>query len=180
MADTTVTINKFDVSKFTNNAKVIESDDYDFTWVVTGEGTFDKMMECVSKHLIALRKSNAIRAEDYATFYCDVMKATMNAALQADSQAADAALKRRQVQGFNEKYKTDMLKIMLDAWTVGFSASEDAFYSEETAAKAIPTPITSDEINDMWNKYMKGEFDEPISLTRAETLEEETTETSES
>lgn len=169
MADTTDGTT-FDVSKFTENSKIIESDDYDFTWVVTGDGTFDKMMETVAKHLIALRKSNAIRAEDYATLYADLLKATMSAALQADSQAADAALKKRQVQGFNEKYKTDMLKIMLDAWTVGFSASEETFVDEETAAKAVPTPITSTEINNMWEQYMKGDFDEPISLTREETL----------
>jgi hypothetical protein len=160
----------FEVENFTKNTTIVSDPDYEGSFKVTGEGTFDKMMEVVHKHLTALLKSNCIRREDFATLYCALFKETLGAALQADSQAADAAMKRRQVQGFNEKYKTDMLQIMLNAWTVGFSASEETFVTEETAKADIPTPIQASEINSMWEKYMKGDFDEGISLTREETL----------
>lgn len=161
---------QFDVDTFTKNTTIVSDPNYEGTFMVTGDGTFDKMMEVVHKHLTALLKSNCIRSEDFATLYCALFKETLGAALQADSQAADAAVKRRQVQGFNEKYKTDMLQIMLNAWTVGFSASEETFVTEETAKADIPTPIQASEINEVWKNYMKGDFDEGVSLTKAETL----------
>lgn len=160
----------FEVENFTKNTTIVSDPDYEGSFKVTGSGTFDKMMEVVHKHLTALLKSNCIRREDFATLYCALFKETLGAALQADSQAADAALKRRQVQGFNEKYKENMLQIMLNAWTVGFSASEETFVNEDSATASIPVPITASEINTMWNTYMKTDFDEGVSLTKAETL----------
>lgn len=74
--------------------------------------------------------------------------------VQAASETAKEKLYYRQIEGFNENFKEKMLKIMLDAWTVGFSASSETFYSSEKAAKSIPLPMTASEINDVWASFV--------------------------
>lgn len=162
----------FDIATFTKDAKIVENTDINDnkTYSVTGEGNFDKMMETARKHLDALYMSNCIRKEDYAALYADMFKTNAQIVLLAEEKGYDNAVKKRQIQGFNETFKKDILKILIDGWTVGFSASEEAFFQEGDADKAIPHPLTYDSITSLYNDYIAKEFDEPISYTREETL----------
>lgn len=161
----------FDIDTFTKNARIEENGDIgdDRTFKVVGEGNFDKLMETARKHLDALYMSNAIRKEDYATIYTELFKTGLQIVLLAEEKGYDNALKKRQIQGFNEAFKKDILKIMVDGWTVGFSASEETFYDEDSVEKIIPNPLKGPTINSLWENIEK-EVDEPISYTREETL----------
>lgn len=167
----------FDVDQFTRDTAIVVDNDFVDSdgekrtlYKVTGNGTFDKMMETVHKHLTALLMSNGIRKEDYAKLYSELLKDTMQVAVVAEEKANNNALVKRQIQGYNEAYKKDMFKIMCDSWAVGFSASEEAFYDETVASKAIPTPLTSTEISNIYNKFIAPEFDEGISYTPDQTM----------
>ena len=166
----------FDVNTFTKNTSIekdtefVDEDGNMPFYKVTGEAAFDKMMEMVHKHLTALLMSNCIRREDFAKLYCSLLADTMQIAVVAEEKATNNALTKRQLQGFNETFKTNMFKIMCDSWAVGFSASEDAFYDETVASKALPTPLTGPEITTIYNTYIKPEFDEAVSYTKEQTM----------
>lgn len=166
MADTSS--DNFDVDAFTKNTQIIPNPDVAKTYRVIGDGTFDKMMETCIKHLDAMFLSNRIRQEDYATIYADLYKTNLEVAIIAGEKAANKALIRRQIQGYNESYKKDILKIMTDAWTVGFSSSEDAFI-DESSGMAIPDVMRTDPINKVF-KSCQDDLDEAIAYTREETL----------
>lgn len=161
----------FDITSYTSNARIEENTDINDnrSYKVVGDGNFDKLMETARKHLDALYLSNAIRKEDYAALYTDLFKTGLQIVLLAEEKGYDNALKKRQIQGFNESFKKDILKIMVDGWTVGFSASEETFYEEDDVDKIIPNPLKGPKINELYENIEK-EFDEPISYTREETL----------
>ena len=176
----------FDITSFTNNATIVASSDIDDqrTFEVKGDGNFDKLMETVRKHLDALLLSRCITKEEYASLYVDMMKTNLQIVLLAEEKGWDNAVKKRQIQGFNESFKKDMLKIMIDGWTVGFSASEEAFFLDGDSDKAIPYPLTYDAITNLYkdficsipskdsagnNVYDKSEFDDPIRMSKEET-----------
>lgn len=161
---------KFDVDEFTSNTQIIPNPDIANTYRVTGDGSFDKMMETCLKHLDALFMSNRIRQEDYATIFSELYKTNLEVAVIAGEKAANKALIKRQIQGYNESYKKDILKIMADSWSIGFSSSEDAFI-DESSGMVIPDVMRSVEINAVYQSC-KDDLDEGIAYTRAETLGE--------
>lgn len=186
MANTTTTTSTFDVGMMTKNAKVVESSTItdNRTYEVVGDGNFDILMETCRKHLDSLLLSKCITKEEYASLYVDMMKTNLQIVLLAEEKGWDNAVKKRQIQGFNESFKKDMLKIMIDGWTVGFSASEEAFFLDGDDEKAIPYPLTYDAISNLYkdficsipskdsagnNVYAKSEFDDPIRMSKEET-----------
>lgn len=154
----------FKIDEFTHNVKIVDqstpTDPKHF--VVTGDGVFDKLMMTAEKHLSAQFVSNRFRKEDYGQLYIKLYETTLQAALAAETEASKAKLYKRQIQGYGEQFKQQILKIMLDAWGVGFSVAQDAMYDENIAAKAIPNPMTATAINDLYEKYVRKEYDEPI------------------
>lgn len=170
--DATTTTSTFDIGNFTKNAKIVQSTDIEDqrTWEVKGDGNFDKLMEVTRKHLDSLLKSRCITKEEYPALYVDMMKTNLQIVLLAEEKGYDNALKKRQIQGYNESFKKDILKILIDGWTVGFSASEETFYDAKDSEKIIPDPLKSNKINDLYNNYIINEYDEGISYTKSDTV----------
>ena len=73
---------------------------------------------------------------------------------QKESESNKAALYRRQIEGFDEDYKQKILKIMMDSWSVGFSVAKDSF-----EASGIPATMQKVAIDDLYNGYIKSDFD---------------------
>lgn len=73
---------------------------------------------------------------------------------QVDSEDAKKDLYRRQIEGFDEDYKQKILKIMMDSWAVGFSVSKDSFQ-----ASGIPATMQKTTIDDLYNTYIRTDFD---------------------
>ena len=73
---------------------------------------------------------------------------------QIDSEDAKKDLYRRQIEGFDEDYKQKILKIMMDSWAVGFSVSKDSFQ-----ASGIPATMQKTTIDDLYNSYIRTDFD---------------------
>ena len=73
---------------------------------------------------------------------------------QGDSEEAKRDLYRRQIEGFDEDYKQKILKIMMDSWAVGFSVSKDSFQ-----ASGIPATMQKTTIDDLYNSYIRTDFD---------------------
>ena len=73
---------------------------------------------------------------------------------QITSETNKAALYRRQIEGFDEDYKQKILKIMMDSWSVGFSVAKDSF-----EASGIPATMQKVAIDDLYNGYIKSDFD---------------------
>jgi hypothetical protein len=82
---------------------------------------------------------------------------------QTKSEIGKEKLYYRQIEGFDENFKEKMLKIQLDAWTVGFSASSDTFYASDNAEKTIPKPMTASEINNVWNTFVYNSSNPSVS-----------------
>lgn len=169
MADIGIEVNPIilDIKEFTDNVKINED-----TNTVTGTGIFDVLMDTATKHLKAQYNANGIRQEDYANYYIDIYKTTLQAALdawlrskvyaaqlkllekQTDTEDAKKDLYRRQIEGFDENYKEKILKIMLDAWGIGFSVAKDSF-----DAQGIPAPMQKLSIDDVFNKFIIPDLD---------------------
>lgn len=73
---------------------------------------------------------------------------------QINSEDAKKDLYRRQIEGFDEDYKQKILKIMMDSWAVGFSVSKDSFQ-----ANGIPATMQKTTIDDLYNSYIRTDFD---------------------
>ena len=73
---------------------------------------------------------------------------------QINSEDAKRDLYRRQIEGFDEDYKQKILKIMMDSWAVGFSVSKDSFQ-----ASGIPATMQKTTIDDLYNSYIRTDFD---------------------
>lgn len=163
-----------DIKEFTDN---VQRDDVEY--VVSGDGIFDTLMETATQHLKAQFEGNRFREEDYATAYVQIYQATLQAALQIwlqkgvadaelkikekqlellakqmESETNKAALYRRQIEGFDEDYKQKILKIMMDAWSVGFSVAKDSF-----EASGVPATMQKTAIDDLYNDYIRKDFD---------------------
>lgn len=155
------------IEEFTDNVK---RDDIEY--IVSGDGIFDTLMETATQHLKAQFEGNRFREEDYATAYVQIYQATLQAALQIwlqkgvaekqlellakqiESETSKAALYRRQIESFDEDYKQKILKIMMDSWAVGFSVAKDSFEAE-----GIPATMQKTAIDDLYNDFIKGDFD---------------------
>lgn len=155
------------IEEFTDN---VARDDIEH--IVTGDGIFDTLMETATQHLKAQFEGNRFREEDYATAYVQIYQATLQAALQIwlqkgvaekqlellakqiESETNKAALYRRQIEGFDEDYKQKILKIMMDSWSVGFSVAKDSF-----EASGVPATMQKAAIDDLYNDYIKKDFD---------------------
>lgn len=184
MADIIVPI---DIKEFTDN---VQRDDVEY--VVSGDGIFDTLMETATQHLKAQFEGNRFREEDYATAYVQIYQATLQAALQIwlqkgvadaelkikekqlellakqmESETNKAALYRRQIEGFDEDYKQKILKIMMDSWSVGFSVAKDSF-----EANGIPATMQKTAIDDLYNDYIKTDFDDYKYKRDSEMLED--------
>lgn len=156
-----------DIKEFTDN---VQRDDVEY--IVSGDGIFDTLMETATQHLKAQFEGNRFREEDYATAYVQIYQATLQAALQIwlqkgvaekqlellakqiESETNKAALYRRQIEGFDEDYKQKILKIMMDAWSVGFSVAKDSF-----EASGVPATMQKAAIDDLYNDYIRKDFD---------------------
>lgn len=158
----------FNIDTFTHNVTIKDNstDINPKNFVVTGDGVFDKLMMTAEKHLSAQFLSNRFRKEDYGQLYMKVYEITLQAALAAETEASKAKLYKRQIQGYGEQFKQNMLKIMLDAWGVGFSVAQDTLFDANIANKSIPNPMTAPVINELYEKYCRNEYDEPISTTK--------------
>lgn len=156
-----------DITQFTRN---VEKHDDDHT--VTGDGIFDVLMNTATKHLQVQFDAGRIKEENYADMYVQIYQTTLQAALQAwlqkgvaeaqlellaaqvDAEKAKKALYRRQIEGFDENYKKDILKIMMDSWAVGFSVAKDSF-----EAAGIPSTMQKVSIDDVFNKFILPDLD---------------------
>lgn len=87
---------------------------------------------------------------------------------QKGTEENKAALYRRQIEGFDESYKEKILKIMLDAWGIGFSVGGDSFSAEN-----IPVPMTSTAINGVFETYVQKDLDSYKYSRVDDTVEEE-------
>jgi hypothetical protein len=73
---------------------------------------------------------------------------------QVEAETAKAALHRRQIEAFDEDYKHKLLKVLMDAWSVGFSVAKDSF-----EATGIPATMQKVTIDDLYNTYIKQDLD---------------------
>lgn len=73
---------------------------------------------------------------------------------QAQGEEAKKWLYKRQIEGFDEEYKYKILKVLMDSWAVGFSVAKDSFQ-----ASGIPAPMQKVTIDDLYNTYVKADFD---------------------
>ena len=156
-----------DIKEFTNNVEIDTN-----SYTVSGDGLFDILMMTATKHLAAQYKANRIRQEDYANAYIDIYKTTMQAALdvwlkgkiynaqlallekQTEAEDAKKDLYRRQIEGFDEEYKYKILKVLMDAWAVGFSVAKDSF-----EATGIPAPMQKTTIDNLYNNFIVKDLD---------------------
>ena len=170
-SSTTVTVTPvhvdIDITEFTKN---VSREQIEHT--VSGEGIFDVLMNTATQHLLAQYEGNRIKAENYADAYVQLYQATLQAAVQIwlqkgiaekqlellnkqmESEDAKKDLYRRQIEGFDEDYKHKILKVMMDSWAVGFSVAKDSFQ-----ASGIPAPMQKVTIDDLYNDYIKTDFD---------------------
>lgn len=74
---------------------------------------------------------------------------------QVETENAKKDLHRRQIEGFDEDYKYKILKILMDAWGIGFSVAKDSF-----EAQGIPAPMQKTTIDDLYNKFIVKDFDD--------------------
>ena len=156
------------ITEFTANVKKVEDDN----GAVTGTGIFDVLMNTATKHLQVQFDSGKISGELYASAYIQVYQVTLQTAKdiwlqkgiseaqlallskQINSEEAKRDLYRRQIEGFDEDYKQKILKIMMDSWAVGFSVSKDSFQ-----ASGIPATMQKTTIDDLYNSYIRTDFD---------------------
>ena len=156
------------ITEFTANVKKVEDDN----GAITGTGIFDVLMNTATKHLQVQFDSGKINGELYANAYIQVYQVTLQTAKdiwlqkgiseaqlallskQINSEEAKRDLYRRQIEGFDEDYKQKILKIMMDSWAVGFSVSKDSFQ-----ASGIPATMQKTTIDDLYNSYIRTDFD---------------------
>ena len=156
------------ITEFTANVKKVEDDN----GAITGTGIFDVLMNTATKHLQVQFDSGKINGELYANAYIQVYQVTLQTAKdiwlqkgiseaqlallskQINSEDAKRDLYRRQIEGFDEDYKQKILKIMMDSWAVGFSVSKDSFQ-----ASGIPATMQKTTIDDLYNSYIRTDFD---------------------
>ncbi len=172
-------LTKIDITEFTANVKKVEDDN----GAITGTGIFDVLMNTATKHLQVQFDSGKISGELYASAYIQVYQVTLQTAKdiwlqkgiseaqlallskQINSEDAKRDLYRRQIEGFDEDYKQKILKIMMDSWAVGFSVSKDSFQ-----ASGIPATMQKTTIDDLYNSYIRTDFDNYTYVRTEKTI----------
>ena len=167
------------ITEFTANVKKVEDDN----GAITGTGIFDVLMNTATKHLQVQFDSGKINGELYANAYIQVYQVTLQTAKdiwlqkgiseaqlallskQINSEDAKRDLYRRQIEGFDEDYKQKILKIMMDSWAVGFSVSKDSFQ-----ASGIPATMQKTTIDDLYNSYIRTDFDNYTYVRTEKTI----------
>ena len=167
------------ITEFTANVKKVEDDN----GAITGTGIFDVLMNTATKHLQVQFDSGKINGELYANAYIQVYQVTLQTAKdiwlqkgiseaqlallskQINSEEAKRDLYRRQIEGFDEDYKQKILKIMMDSWAVGFSVSKDSFQ-----ASGIPATMQKTTIDDLYNSYIRTDFDNYTYVRTEKTI----------
>ena len=167
------------ITEFTANVKKVEDDN----GAITGTGIFDVLMNTATKHLQVQFDSGKISGELYASAYIQVYQVTLQTAKdiwlqkgiseaqlallskQINSEDAKRDLYRRQIEGFDEDYKQKILKIMMDSWAVGFSVSKDSFQ-----ASGIPATMQKTTIDDLYNSYIRTDFDNYTYVRTEKTI----------
>lgn len=172
-------LTEIDITEFTDNVEKVE----DENGAVTGTGIFDVLMNTATKHLQVQFDSGKISGELYASAYIQVYQVTLQTAKdiwlqkgiseaqlallskQINSEEAKRDLYRRQIEGFDEDYKQKILKIMMDSWAVGFSVSKDSFQ-----ASGIPATMQKTTIDDLYNSYIRTDFDSYTYVRTEKTI----------
>jgi len=172
-------LTEIDITEFTANVEKVE----DENGAITGTGIFDILMNTATKHLQVQFDSGKINGELYASAYIQVYQVTLQAAKdiwlqkgiseaqlallskQINSEDAKRDLYRRQIEGFDEDYKQKILKIMMDSWAVGFSVSKDSFQ-----ASGIPATMQKTTIDDLYNSYIRTDFDNYTYVRTEKTI----------
>ena len=172
-------LTEIDITEFTANVKKVEDDN----GAITGTGIFDVLMNTATKHLQVQFDSGKINGELYANAYIQVYQVTLQTAKdiwlqkgiseaqlallskQINSEDAKRDLYRRQIEGFDEDYKQKILKIMMDSWAVGFSVSKDSFQ-----ASGIPATMQKTTIDDLYNSYIRTDFDNYTYVRTEKTI----------
>ncbi len=172
-------LTEIDITEFTTNVKKVEDDN----GAITGTGIFDVLMNTATKHLQVQFDSGKISGELYASAYIQVYQVTLQTAKdiwlqkgiseaqlallskQINSEDAKRDLYRRQIEGFDEDYKQKILKIMMDSWAVGFSVSKDSFQ-----ASGIPATMQKTTIDDLYNSYIRTDFDNYTYVRTEKTI----------
>ncbi len=172
-------LTEIDITEFTANVKKVEDDN----GAITGTGIFDVLMNTATKHLQVQFDSGKISGELYASAYIQVYQVTLQTAKdiwlqkgiseaqlallskQINSEDAKRDLYRRQIEGFDEDYKQKILKIMMDSWAVGFSVSKDSFQ-----ASGIPATMQKTTIDDLYNSYIRTDFDNYTYVRTEKTI----------
>lgn len=172
-------LTEIDITEFTDNVKKVEDENE----AVTGTGIFDVLMNTATKHLQVQFDSGKISGELYASAYIQVYQVTLQTAKdiwlqkgiseaqlallskQINSEDAKRDLYRRQIEGFDEDYKQKILKIMMDSWAVGFSVSKDSFQ-----ASGIPATMQKTTIDDLYNSYIRTDFDNYTYVRTEKTI----------
>ncbi len=172
-------LTEIDITEFTDNVEKVE----DENGAVTGTGIFDVLMNTATKHLQVQFDSGKISGELYANAYIQVYQVTLQTAKdiwlqkgiseaqlallskQINSEEAKRDLYRRQIEGFDEDYKQKILKIMMDSWAVGFSVSKDSFQ-----ANGIPATMQKTTIDDLYNSYIRTDFDNYTYVRTEKTI----------
>ena len=172
-------LTEIDITEFTANVEKVE----DENGAITGTGIFDILMNTATKHLQVQFDSGKISGELYASAYIQVYQVTLQTAKdiwlqkgiseaqlallskQINSEDAKRDLYRRQIEGFDEDYKQKILKIMMDSWAVGFSVSKDSFQ-----ASGIPATMQKTTIDDLYNSYIRTDFDNYTYVRTEKTI----------
>lgn len=172
-------LTEIDITEFTANVEKVE----DENGAITGTGIFDILMNTATKHLQVQFDSGKINGELYASAYIQVYQVTLQTAKdiwlqkgiseaqlallskQINSEDAKRDLYRRQIEGFDEDYKQKILKIMMDSWAVGFSVSKDSFQ-----ASGIPATMQKTTIDDLYNSYIRTDFDNYTYVRTEKTI----------
>ena len=172
-------LTKIDITEFTANVEKVEDDN----GAITGTGIFDVLMNTATKHLQVQFDSGKINGELYANAYIQVYQVTLQTAKdiwlqkgiseaqlallskQINSEDAKRDLYRRQIEGFDEDYKQKILKIMMDSWAVGFSVAKDSFQ-----ASGIPATMQKTTIDDLYNSYIRTDFDNYTYVRTEKTI----------
>ena len=74
---------------------------------------------------------------------------------ETEETEAKKALYMRQVEGYDENFLAEILKIQANAWNVGFSVSKDTFM----AADGIPVIMQTAEISDYYKNWIEPNLD---------------------
>ena len=126
------------------------------TYVVTGDGVFDKIMETLNKHIEAQYKANRIKASDVATVYVGVTPTVLsesikfllqrkNSTQQLKVLEAQEELYRRQTLAFDD----NKLQKVLDS-----QLNYNGMVFQDATNPDVLNIALEQKVNDVFNKLM--------------------------